>query len=676
MKNIKSLRGIYLFVLLLFSVSCSDEFLEEAPLSFLSPENTFVDAAGLQTALERSIKGLFDQWNGDTRELMFNHNMSDATVVSATDKPDAFVDLRTYATPINSRNNDAGRARSFYADNYKHIKAANTVIDYIDTPEWAEGANDPERNHLLGSAYFMRAFFYMQLTMQFGNVAFPMNVVTEARRDFKVFHMQGIWDQMITDLEYAVQWMKPKSDLPIGQPPKDAARLLLAKYYMLNERFADAEALMDDIFADGESRLFTDADVTVDSVEVANTFSPFTGERYPGRSGFAAADAMNFMFMDKGAQKTGNPEGIWLVVNEPFVLGSQGRSARIRSFGPNFVSTNQGVQAPPTGSTIGTNVQQGTGPSGGKMMQKWGRGQGFARPTNYSQFDVWNFKGTWDEQDYRHKDLNWFEMEDVLYDNPALLQGEATAPFYLQPLRLYHEGTLLCKDTIRCWFGYPRFKFYAPNIEQRPDRQDGGKQDMYIMRVGEAYLVRAEARFWQGDLAGAAEDINTIRQRANAIEMYTLADMQAEGIGAILDERNRELYGEEYRHDELVRVSVILAKTGQTAYNGKTYSWDGNDMEKSLSANNFYYDRMIDKNSFFRDETPWVTYPTTKYTIDPKHIFWPVYIDYIIGNVENVLNQTTGYNGADNNVAPLVHQVQPAGVPNIDPMVAIGEVGE
>ena len=676
MKNIKSFRGIYLFVLLLFSVSCSDEFLEEAPLSFLSPENTFVDAAGLQTALEASVKGVFNQWNGDNEELLFNHNMSDASVVSATDKPDAFVDLRTYATPINSRDNDAGRTRSFYAENYKMIKNANTVIDYIDNPEWEGGESNPERNHLLGSAYFMRAFYYLQLTMDFGNVAFPLNVVSEARRNFKVFHMQGIWDQMISDLEYSVEWMKPKSELPVGQPPKDAARILLAKYYMLNERFADAEALMDDIFADGESRLFTDADVTVDSVEVANTFSPFTGERYPGRSGFAAADAINYLHMDKGAQKTGNPEGIWLVVNEPFVLGSQGRSARIRAWGPNFVSTNLGVQAPPTGSIIGTNVQQGTGPKGGKMMQKWGRGQGFGRLTNYSQYDVWNFKGTWDEQDYRHKDLNWFEMEDVLYDNPALLESEATAPFYLQPLRLYHEGTLLCKDTIRCWYGYPRYKFYAPNIEQRPDRQDGGKQDMYIMRVAEAYLVRAEARFWQGDLAGAAEDINTIRQRANAIEMYTLADMQAEGIGAILDERNRELFGEEYRHDELVRISVIFAKTGKTAYNGITYSWDGQDMEKSLSENSFYYDRIMEKNSFFSEEVPWATYSTTKYTMDPMHVFWPVYIDYIIGNVENVLNQTTGYNGAENNVAPLVHQVQPAGTPNIDPMVAIGELGE
>src|SRR5680860_354587 len=111
---------------------------------------------------------------------------------------------------------------------------------------------------------------------------------------------------------------------------------------------------------------------------------------------------------------------------------------------------------------------------------------------------------------------------------------------------------------------------------------------MYIYREAEAYLLRAEARFWQDNFVGAADDINTIRQRANAIHMYTPADVQADGIGAVLDERNRELFGEEYRHDELVRISVILAKTGKMAYNGKTYSVTGNDIEKSLSANSFY----------------------------------------------------------------------------------------
>lgn len=674
MKNIKSLKGVIVAVFLLFSISCGDDFLDEKPLSFLSPENTFADAAGLQTALEMALKGVFNQWNGDNEELLFNHNMSDASVVSATDKPDAFVDLRVYATPINSRDNDAGRTRSFYWENYQMIKATNSVIDYIDIPDWEGGESDPERNHLLGSAYFLRAFYYMQLTMQFGNVAFPLNVVTEARRDFKVFHMQGIWDQMINDLEFAVQHVKPKSQLPIGQAPKSAVRMILAKYYMLNERFADAEAQMDALLGSGEVRLFTDADIPsgVDSVEVANTFSPFTGKRYPGKSGFASADAHNYMHMDKGAQKTSNPEGIWLVVNEPFVLGSQGRSASIRAWGPNFVSTNLGVKAPPIGAVHGTNVKQASGDKGGAMMQKYGRSQGFGRLTNYSQFEVWQRFGGNDEQDYRHKDKNWMEMDDILYDNPAL---EGT-PYYLQPARLWHTEngitTLLCVDSIRCWYGYPRFKFYALNQEQRPDRQDGGKRDMYIKRVGEVYLIRAEARIWQNKYTEATEDINRIRTRANAISMYNVADVATDGIGAVLDERTRELFGEEYRHDEMVRMAIIFAKTGRACYNGKTYS-TGADIEKSLSASSFYYDRMIEKNVFFRDEIPWANYPTTKYTIDPMHIFWPVYQDYIVGNVEAVLNQTTGYNGSENNIEPLTHVVQPAGVPNIDPMIAIGK---
>ncbi len=44
---------------------------------------------------------------------------------------------------------------------------------------------------------------------------------------------------------------------------------------------------------------------------------------------------------------------------------------------------------------------------------------------------------------------------------------------------------------------------------------------------------------------------------------------------------------------------------------------------------------------------------------------------YIIGNVGAILNQTTGYDGAENNIEPLAHVVQPAGVPNTDPQAVI-----
>ena len=129
MKNINRLKGLVVAVFLLFSSSCGDDFLDEKPLSFLSPENTFIDAAGLETAVQRSIRGLFRQWNGDTREMMFVHNMSDASVYGATDKPDApSVDQNTYLTPLNSRNNDAGRTRSLYYENYAEFEASLDVL--------------------------------------------------------------------------------------------------------------------------------------------------------------------------------------------------------------------------------------------------------------------------------------------------------------------------------------------------------------------------------------------------------------------------------------------------------------------------------------------------------------------------------------------------------------------
>ena len=55
MKKIKNITGLALVLLLTFTMSCKKEFLIEEPKSFLSPENTFKDAAGLQSALDDAI---------------------------------------------------------------------------------------------------------------------------------------------------------------------------------------------------------------------------------------------------------------------------------------------------------------------------------------------------------------------------------------------------------------------------------------------------------------------------------------------------------------------------------------------------------------------------------------------------------------------------------------------
>jgi len=64
--------------------------------------------------------------------------------------------------------------------------------------------------------------------------------------------------------------------------------------------------------------------------------------------------------------------------------------------------------------------------------------------------------------------------------------------------------------------------------------QDG---NVSIIRLAEMYLTRAESRFRMGDIAGATEDLNTIRQRAGLASL-TESELTLE---AILQERAIEL---------------------------------------------------------------------------------------------------------------------------------------
>ncbi len=64
-----------------------------------------------------------------------------------------------------------------------------------------------------------------------------------------------------------------------------------------------------------------------------------------------------------------------------------------------------------------------------------------------------------------------------------------------------------------------------------------------IFRLGEQYLIRAEARVQLGDIAGAQEDINTIRNRAGLGN--TAANDKTSLLEAILQERRIELFTEQ-----------------------------------------------------------------------------------------------------------------------------------
>lgn len=81
-------------------------------------------------------------------------------------------------------------------------------------------------------------------------------------------------------------------------------------------------------------------------------------------------------------------------------------------------------------------------------------------------------------------------------------------------------------------------------------------RDLPLLRLADIYLLRAEVRNRQGNFAGALEDLNTIRRRANA-QAYTLTELNTmeKMEDAILDDRDLELAFEGQRWYDLLRIA-------------------------------------------------------------------------------------------------------------------------
>ena len=91
---------------------------------------------------------------------------------------------------------------------------------------------------------------------------------------------------------------------------------------------------------------------------------------------------------------------------------------------------------------------------------------------------------------------------------------------------------------------------FAPNPQT--ERQFSSANDVPLMRISDIYLVRAEAKFRNGDTNGALEDINYIRARRSA-EGKTLPQRTSLTLDDILLERGFELYWEGFRRQDLIR---------------------------------------------------------------------------------------------------------------------------
>jgi hypothetical protein len=275
--------------------------------------------------------------------------------------------------------------------------------------------------------------------------------------------------------------------------------------------------------------------------------------------------------------------------------------------------------------------KNGTVDKGGQY-DTLGRGNCDVRLTPFYQYDIWGFNNdTWQNTpDLRRSDNNWIDLDEIYYNNPASVD-------YMKPINPKWFATLF--DTLQGGYAMPIYITYVKQ-ENPTARPNGGNADWYIFRLAEAYLLRAEAYFYKGELGLAANDINMVRERAQALPIT--ADQVT--IDFIFAERARELFAESPRHSELIRASYIMAKLNMAGYSLNTFS-----------QKNYYFDLVMKNNIFYSQD---ITFQGNRISLQPYNALWPIKSEVITANTLGIINQNIGYDGSDKNIPPVETPIQ------------------
>ena len=526
MNPIYSLKTNYrlsVVILTLVFSSCSNDVLEERPLDFLAPENSFETVEGIRQGIYGLHSTVRENWYTDgPNQDAFAINMGGlgTDIAFHGENPGGNRKLVNYEAEMTSTND---QFTFFWETNYQIIQQANVLIEAINNSDDSIWENDAQRKAFLAEALFFRAWTYRFLVPLYGDVPLVTEALNTVKTDFVRTPKEEVYAQMEEDLVFAAENLPdPGSEEGPGRITQGAALTILSEVYIYESKFQEAvDAATKAI--DGPYALMTD--------RFGSTIEAF-----------GSGDVFLDLFAYGNQSLETNTEGLWVIQFEPLVTGGS-RFPGERGWGPAYFrmgNTPDGYQAF-RGELVNGSY---TG-----YLDTLGRPVSWIRPTNFEAYDIWSGDFDTDIRNASHniKRKFYFDNPESAYDNQEI------------DFDLYPAGTRdAIKDT--CQYIYPYFMKHADPLNHfdDPGRSGGGynHKDVYAIRLAETYLLRAEAYVNMGNTALAAQDINAIRNRAKATPVSP-ADVD---LDYILDERARELYGEEFRHITLRRMGKFLER--------------------------------------------------------------------------------------------------------------------
>jgi hypothetical protein len=520
-------KAIFILGCMMCSFSCNEKtFLDEIPLDFASPENSFVTNTDFESAvyyLHNLTRNVF--WY-DSRFLYW---------WCGTDLLQNYSDV-IYAVNYKTYWGSVGAAPLwFWSKSYAIIYHANVILERSES-ELSKLTSD-EKTIIQAEACFFRGYFYKGLADLFGGVPIVLEEIKTPKRDYVRATRQQVYEQCAEDLKFAANNLPDIDKTDESRINRLAASHVLSEVYVSLGKWQNAideatkvidhpsTALMTKRFGSNTEKLFNDPN--------------FKGDLY--------WDLFRHGNQDRSA---GNTESIWVLqyyYNESDRDGLLGGGGRVdyclaRYACPDLTKANIKQK---NGTWVSILAKANTYYNH--------RGLGNIKPSPYF------LNSLWVPTDIRNSSCN------IIRDYPVLNPNNEYNGKWVIADKLPIRKTIAQDTTM---FFFPQSgKLITPGMDPAeyldPDQSIPGSilydarrvwRKHYQIRLAETYLLRAEAYLGAGSKSKAAEDINVVRRRANAPDA-TAGEID---IDYILDERLRELCYEEIRIMTLCRLGKVV----------------------------------------------------------------------------------------------------------------------
>jgi hypothetical protein len=500
-----------------------------------------------------------------------------------------------------SLNSESGTCNTFWNRCYIGINRCNTVLGLADKIE----VDATTKNKRLAEVKTLRVLYYYYLVEQFGDVPFPLEPYEELQITAERIAEEVIYEQLIRDLEECILILPPTPD-NYGRVTKGAAQFLLSKLYLTrgykvfkkSDDFANAARHADGLINSDTYRLLSEYHKIFMPGNEKNEeiiFSvQFCDDLILNGSGNNIHSKFGIYFDHyPGAIRSNFYNRAQRVFCETFHAVDCFGIDTVNNIGKSYVVKEQRLALEPPPPEFSFKQDRRYNATFLRLYMVENTVLNFKKPYGQERDKTWNLYARPGGANNETTPLAWAGIEEHINTNYWTGTGRDTCAYLPAP------------DEIKFWpreryeqlpYGIINHEFWnrediwsrgtaIPVVYKFREPQtiygdNMGIRDMFLFRLGEAYLIAAEAYFQAGNISEAVARINSIRRRANGVSIttpsimdITVADLD---IDFILDERTRELVGEEHRWMELKRTGRLIERVVKyNLFAGSEYMTNG-----------------------------------------------------------------------------------------------------